>query len=165
MRDCKNNDSGPYPVVTPSDQLPGWAVLKIDNLTDVVFAGLSALVIEGVVDDLIRVMARTRDEPVPCQVCGALTDRVHGYASRTVTDVPADRRRVVVVSLQVRRLLCPDWGCPRRTFREQVPVNHSDLRGDSEASIICWRKGESRHDASPEEVPSRASRARGAHGL
>ncbi|WP_147945446.1 HAD family hydrolase, partial [Microbispora sp. CSR-4] len=33
-----------------------------------------------------------------------------------------------------------------------IGVNHSDFRGGPEASIICWRKGESRHDASPEEV-------------
>jgi hypothetical protein len=38
-------------------------------------------------NDLIRVMTRTRDEPVPCPV---------------------------VVSLQVRRLLCPAWGCEPR---------------------------------------------------
>ncbi|MBB6553368.1 ISL3 family transposase [Nonomuraea rubra] len=97
-------------------------MLKIDDLVGVVFAGLSALVIEAVEDedDLIRVMARTRDEPVPCPVCGALSGRVHGYVSRTVTDVPVDGRRVVV-SLQVRRLVCPAWGCPRQTFREQVP--------------------------------------------
>jgi hypothetical protein len=45
-------------------------VLEIDDLVGVVFSGLSALVIEGVEDetDLIRVMARTRDEPVPCPV-------------------------------------------------------------------------------------------------
>lgn len=85
-------------MVALSDQLPGWAVLKIDDLTGVVFAGLSALVIEEVKDedDLIRVMARTRNAPVPCPMCGTLTDRVHGYYSRTVTDVPVDGRRVVV---------------------------------------------------------------------
>ncbi|WP_435876118.1 ISL3 family transposase [Nonomuraea fuscirosea] len=97
-------------------------MLKIDDLTGVVFAGLSALVIEGVKDenDLIRVMTRTREEPVPCPVCGTPTARVHGYYHRTVTDVPVDGRPVVV-SVQVRRLLCPAWGCPRQTFREQVP--------------------------------------------
>ncbi|WP_443682026.1 ISL3 family transposase, partial [Nonomuraea ceibae] len=97
-------------------------MLKIDDLTDVVFAGLSALVIEGVEDedDRIRVMARTRDEPMPCPVCGVPTGRVHGYAGRTVRDVPVDGRPVMV-SLQVRRLVCPARGCPRQTFREQVP--------------------------------------------
>ncbi|MGW0486461.1 ISL3 family transposase [Nonomuraea sp. NPDC003214] len=97
-------------------------MLKIDDLTGVVFSGLSALLIEGVKDenDLIRVMTRTRDEPVPCPVCGTPTARVHGYYHRTVADVPVDGRPVVV-SVQVRRLLCPVWGCPRQTFREQVP--------------------------------------------
>ncbi|MEU8196456.1 transposase family protein [Microbispora amethystogenes] len=86
------------------------------------FSGLSDLVIEGVADenDLIRVMARTRDEPVPCPMCGVLTARVHGFFGRTVTDVPVDGR-TVVVSVTVRRLVCPVLRCPRQTFREQVP--------------------------------------------
>jgi transposase len=109
-------------VVALGHHLPGWAVLKIDDLVGVVFSGLSALVIEDVRDEggQILVMARTRSAPVPCPMCGALTGRVHGYGSRTVTDVPVDGRRVVV-SVQVRRLLCPARGCARQTFREQVP--------------------------------------------
>lgn len=84
--------------------------------------GLSALVIEGVKEeaDLIRVMACTRDKPVPCPVCKAPTGRVHDSYSRTATDVPVDGRRAVV-SVQVLRLVCPARGCPRQTFREQVP--------------------------------------------
>ncbi|MFJ2033580.1 ISL3 family transposase, partial [Streptosporangium sp. NPDC087985] len=86
------------------------------------FSGLSALVIEDVEnkDDHIRIMARTQDEPVPCPVCGVLTGQVHGFCGRTVADVPVDGRRVVV-SVRVRRLVCPARGCPRQTFREQVP--------------------------------------------
>jgi len=42
---------------------------------------------------------------------------VHG---RVVADVPVDGRRVVA-SVRVRRLVCPVLGCPRQTFREQVP--------------------------------------------
>jgi hypothetical protein len=38
-------------VVALSAHLPGWAVLKIDDLMGVVFAGLSALVIEDVRDE------------------------------------------------------------------------------------------------------------------
>ena len=87
-----------------------------------VFSGLSALVVEGVTDEgeVIRVSARTRDDPVPCPVCGQLTGRVHGFHGRVVADVPVDGRRVVV-SVRVRRLVCPVLGCPRQTFREQVP--------------------------------------------
>nr|WP_107081879.1 ISL3 family transposase [Streptomyces sp. SBT349] len=86
------------------------------------FSGLSALVVEGVADDgeVIRVIARTRDVPVPCPVCGAPTGKVHGYHLRTVTDVPVDGRQVVV-RVRVRRLVCRVLGCRRQTFREQVP--------------------------------------------
>jgi transposase len=102
-------------------------VLKINDLEGAVFSGLSALVIEDVKDEggQILVMARTRSAPVPCPMCGALTGRVHGYGSRTVTDVPVDGRRVVV-SVQVQRLLCPARGCARQTFRERGAERHSD---------------------------------------
>jgi transposase len=45
---------------------------------------------------------------------------VHEYRERTVADVPADGRRVLV-KVRVRRMRCPVTGCPRQTFREQVP--------------------------------------------
>ena len=94
----------------------------VNELVDVVFSGLASLVIEDVADDgeVIRVAARTQDEPVPCPGCLQPTGRVHGVHRRTIADVPADGRRVVV-SVQVRRLVCPVLGCPRQTFREQVP--------------------------------------------
>ncbi|WP_411144800.1 ISL3 family transposase [Streptomyces sp. x-80] len=86
------------------------------------FSGLSVLVVEDVADygEVIRVVARTRDVPVPCPVCGVPTQKVHGYHGRTVADVPVDGRRVVV-RVRVRRLVCPVLGCRRQTFREQVP--------------------------------------------
>jgi transposase len=93
-----------------------------NSLVSVVFSGLSALVVEDVVDggEVVRVTARTRDVPVPCPLCGAPTAKVHGYHRRTVADVPVDGRRVVV-RVRVRRLVCPVLGCRRQTFREQVP--------------------------------------------
>jgi transposase len=45
---------------------------------------------------------------------------VHGYYQRTVADVPADRRPVVL-HVRVRRMRCPALDCPVQTFREQVP--------------------------------------------
>ncbi|MFD5654802.1 ISL3 family transposase [Streptomyces sp. NPDC127039] len=86
------------------------------------FSGLSTLIVEGVADEgeVIRVSARTRDDPVPCPACGQPTRRVNGFHGRVVADVPVDGRRVVV-SVRVRRLVCPVLGCPRQTFREQVP--------------------------------------------
>ncbi|GGT65541.1 hypothetical protein GCM10010207_75940 [Streptomyces atratus] len=93
-----------------------------NSLVATVFSGLSALVIDDVADDgeVIRVLARTRDAPFPCPMCGVPTGKVHGYHVRTVADVPVDGRRVVV-NVRVRRLVCPVLGCRRQTFREQVP--------------------------------------------
>ena len=95
---------------------------NVNSLVATVFSGLSALVIEDVADDgeVIRVIARTRDVPVPCSVCGVETGKVHGYHVRTVADVPVDGRQVVA-RVRVRRLVCPVRGCRRQTFREQVP--------------------------------------------
>ena len=86
------------------------------------FSGLSSLVIEDVADqgEVIVVRARTAGGPVPCPRCGGLAGHVHGYYERTVADVPADGRPVVV-HVRVRRMRCPALGCPVQTFREQVP--------------------------------------------
>jgi transposase len=83
---------------------------------------LSALVIEDVQDagELICVRARTAGRAVACPGCSAVTARVHGYHERTVADVPVDGSRVLV-RVRVRRMCCPAPGCPRQTFREQVP--------------------------------------------
>ncbi|MFC9079638.1 ISL3 family transposase [Streptomyces sp. NPDC057062] len=85
------------------------------------FSGLSPLVVEDVVDEGERIVvrARTPRDTAICSVCGASSERVHGYHWRTVADVPVDERRVVV-RVRVRRLVCPTRGC-RHTFREQVP--------------------------------------------
>jgi transposase len=97
-------------------------VIDVTELVRTVFSGLSALVIEDVEDagDVIAVRAGTRGGPVACPDCGTETARVHGYHERTVADVPADGRRVLV-KVRVRRMRCPVTGCPRQTFREQVP--------------------------------------------
>ncbi len=86
------------------------------------FSGLSSLVIQDVTDQdgVIVVRARTAAGPVPCPRCGAGTGHVHGYCERTVADVPADGRPVVL-HVRVRRMRCPALDCPVQTFREQVP--------------------------------------------
>ncbi|MFI9561129.1 ISL3 family transposase [Nonomuraea endophytica] len=86
-----------------------------------VFAGLSPLIVQDVVDegDRIRLRVRTPDDPSSCPDCGTATRSVHGYHQRIVTDVSVDARPVVLV-VRVRRLVCPTPGC-RRTFREQIP--------------------------------------------
>lgn len=94
----------------------------VNSLVGTAFSGLSALVVEDMTDqgEVIRLSVRTRHEAVPCPKCGTPTARMPGFHERTVADLPVDGRRVVV-SVQVRRLVCPVLGCPRQTFREQVP--------------------------------------------
>ncbi len=93
----------------------------LDKLVNVVFSGLSPLVVKDVADEgeWIQARARTPDRPVACPGCGTETTRVHGYHERSVADVPVDARRVLVV-VRIRRLVCPTRGC-RQTFREQLP--------------------------------------------
>jgi hypothetical protein len=61
-------------------------VHDVNELVGVVFSGLSAPVVEGVTDEgeVIRVPARTRDDPAPCPMCGQPTGQVHGFHHRTV---------------------------------------------------------------------------------
>ncbi len=96
-------------------------VMNVNELVQMVFSGLSPLVVEDVADEGERIVVRARTplDTAVCQVCGASSGRVHGYHWRTVADVPVDGRRVVV-RVRVRRLVCPTRGC-RHTFREQVP--------------------------------------------
>lgn len=93
----------------------------VKKLVQMVFSGLSPLVIEDLIDEGERIVvrARTPQKVAVCPVCGAPTGRVHGYQLRTVADVPVDDRRVVV-RVRVRRLACPTPGCCH-TFREQAP--------------------------------------------
>ncbi|GAB3168074.1 hypothetical protein GCM10027162_04890 [Streptomyces incanus] len=114
-----------------------------------VFSRLPALVIQGVADEggLIRVAARTRDDPVPCPECGTPTGRVHGFHGRRAADVPVDGRRAVV-SVRLPRLVCPLLGCPRQTFREQVPgvVERHQRRTDRLADQLELRGAGARRE-------------------
>ncbi|WP_234334679.1 ISL3 family transposase [Streptomyces sp. NRRL B-1347] len=68
---------------------------------------------------VVRVAACTRELTVACPDCGRGSVRVHSRYSRTLADVAAGGRPVLV-SLTVRRLFCDAPRCGRRTFAEQV---------------------------------------------
>jgi transposase len=91
-------------------------------LVEMVFSGLSALVIEEIEDagEVIMVRASTRGGAVKCPACGTPTGRVHAFHERMPADVPVDGRRVLL-RVRVRRMRCRSFGCTRQTFREQVP--------------------------------------------
>lgn len=92
------------------------------DLVHVVFPHLDSVVVEQVERDgeMVRVVARSRGEPVPCPSCGTLTGKVHGYHQRSLADRPASGTPVVL-ELRLRRLVCTSLDCSRHTFHEQVP--------------------------------------------
>ncbi|GAA3918248.1 hypothetical protein GCM10023084_81100 [Streptomyces lacrimifluminis] len=94
-------------------------MVDINFLTRTVLSGLSALVVEDVVDggDVVVVTARTRDAAVPCPVCQTPTGKVHGYHGRTVTDVPVDARVTVGTARGLLRRNVPR-GCGHGPFEE-----------------------------------------------
>lgn len=57
---------------------------------------------------------------VPCPLCGALSRRIHGWYSRTLTDLSWGQHRVRL-ALTVRKFRCPNAPCPRRIFTERLP--------------------------------------------
>jgi transposase len=105
----------------------------VSELVSVVFSGLAPLVVEDVADEgeLIRVRARTPDEPVACPGCGAGIGRVHGYHERTVADVPVDARRVQAAAW-IRRLVCPTRGCRQR--QPPASAGSRSMRSSTRAS-------------------------------
>lgn len=68
---------------------------------------------------VVRIAARTRELMVACPDCRCASARVHSRYSRTLADVAAGGRPVLI-SLMVRRLFCDSADCGRRTFAEQV---------------------------------------------
>src|SRR6266545_4918267 len=91
-------------------------------MVDVVFPHLAAVQVERVErdDGTVVIIGRSRGEPVPCPACGMVTGKVHGYYRRRLADTPAGGT-AVVLELTLRRLVCPNLGCPRQTFHEQTP--------------------------------------------
>ncbi|MFF1355187.1 transposase family protein [Streptomyces sp. NPDC058297] len=73
-----------------------------------------------VTDTVVQVGARTTAVRAACPGCGCWSGRIHGSYVRFPRDLPAVGK-VVVVSLRVRRFVCADDCCHRKTFAEQVP--------------------------------------------
>jgi transposase len=81
------------------------------------------LLVEQVIlgEECLTFVARLTTAQVPCPSCRHFSRQVHSRARRTLFDLPVAGRRVRL-SLQVRRFFCRAPGCPRRTFREQLPT-------------------------------------------
>lgn len=70
--------------------------------------------------EAIRLGIRCRTVGALCPGCGVWSSRVHGSYLRFPADLPSAGRNVVL-RLHVRRFVCADPSCERRTFAEQIP--------------------------------------------
>ncbi|WP_158795044.1 transposase family protein [Streptomyces sp. NRRL S-337] len=74
----------------------------------------------GVTDTAVRGEARTTARQAACPGCEGWSRRIHGSYLRFPRDLPA-AGKLLVMSLRVRRFVCAEETCQRRTFAEQVP--------------------------------------------
>ncbi len=70
---------------------------------------------------LVVLSARRRRGGARCPDCGDLSKVIHGYYRRRPADLPLCGRRVGL-DLRLRRYVCRNETCRRRTFAERLPV-------------------------------------------
>jgi transposase len=82
---------------------------------------LAGVIVEdvGVAAGLLLVLARARAATAACPMCGTVSGRVHSRYQRRLSDAAIGGQQVEI-RLAVRRFFCPDTGCRRKTFAEQV---------------------------------------------
>jgi len=88
------------------------------NLMKLIPPGLVADRCE-VIDRALVVDAHSASADAACPDCGVVSARVHSRYRRTLRDLPAHGRRVVV-RVGVRRFRCSEPGCRRKTFAEPL---------------------------------------------
>jgi transposase len=94
--------------MSPADLLPRLARDHL-SVTDLVLTS-----------GLIGVAIASTAPTSPCPVCDRLSDRVHGRYRRTLADLPAGGRRLLLV-VSLRKFVCRSAGCPRHIFCERLP--------------------------------------------
>ena len=113
-----------------------------DEVYELVGVRVERIVEEG---EVVVVEARSTAPGAVCPGCGRASARVHSRYVRTLRDLSACGR-TVVVRLTVRRFVCQALGCPRRTFVEQVdgattPYRRATVRLEAVLSAICTALG------------------------
>jgi transposase len=68
----------------------------------------------------LEVHIACRDLVATCPECQQRSERVHSSYVRTVADVPCGGRHVML-SLMVRKFVCPTPACSRKIFTERLP--------------------------------------------
>jgi transposase len=91
-------------------------MLKKPSLMELIPPGLMLERCEDRDGDLV-VHARSASRDAACPDCGVVAMSVHGRYLRTLHDLPAHGRRVII-RVTVRRFRCRERACQRRTFAE-----------------------------------------------
>src|SRR5829696_1139050 len=79
---------------------------------------LSVVDVQPAPDHLV-ICVTPRPGPIRCPACRTPSRHRHGHYERTLADLPW-QGRLVCLRLRLRRLLCRNLACPRRTFSEGV---------------------------------------------
>lgn len=89
---------------------------------DELLSSVEGVLVESVevTDAVVRVEAHTTAGWADCPGRGCWSARIHGSYLRFPRDLPT-AGKFVVASLRVRRLVCEEKPCDRKTFAEQVP--------------------------------------------
>ncbi|MFD8817559.1 transposase family protein [Streptomyces sp. NPDC059627] len=92
------------------------------QLEELLFSSMENVLVKSVeaTDMVVRVEALSTARQATCPGCGCLSGRIHGSYLRFPHDLPTAGKSVVV-ALRVRRFVCAEDSCPRKTFAEQVP--------------------------------------------
>jgi hypothetical protein len=118
----------------------------------VLFSSVENVLLESVevTDTVVRVEARTTAKRVACPGCGCRSGRIHGSYLRFPCDLPT-AGSFVVVSLRVRRFVCKEDSCERKTFAEQVPglTGRFGRRTERLRSTLCRSVLRSRDGPAP----------------
>jgi transposase len=69
-------------------------------------------------DDKVLIAVRSDGKSGRCPVCARGSDRVHSRYRRTLADLPAAGRQIVLI-LTARRFFCDDRTCRQRIFAER----------------------------------------------
>ncbi|MFJ2263660.1 transposase family protein [Streptomyces sp. NPDC087844] len=110
---------------------PGWTlvwstVLALDKvlaqLYELLFSSVEGVLVESVevTDTAVRIAAHTTAGRAACPGCGSRSERIPGSYLRCPHDLPV-AGKFAVVSLRMRRVVCAEDSCSRKTFVEQVP--------------------------------------------
>jgi transposase len=77
-------------------------------------------VVDGkITEQMITVVAVSRQTAPWCPLCGTSASRIHRHDSRQLADVPCAHKRVRLV-LHVRKFFCDVKTCPRKIFTERL---------------------------------------------